>query len=371
MNELESIRNAYPEQDGPTPEASAAARRKLQNLIYEERNRSRSTLARVGWIGSAVTAATAVVTVVALGVPLLDGDTSGDVGVAPATLTPPKLASASETLIAAAVQQEKDEKVAGKYFRVRTLHAMTGVRVGRPRYTLRRQTIAERWMPARSGVKSWFGWVELGYKPATPADEAKWRAQGSPTSWDQSELDRHITHEPTEPVVNEMSFEDVPPGYYLSGDKPLTAQQIAALPTDPVKLRAVLARGADPSSPSLVDYQVYNSAGRLLFEAPSPPKLRGAALRVLSALPGVTIERDIKDPLGRTGTKVSLKTDFDRIKPGPTPTLFSDGRIDYIIDPVHGRLLASQTYGPKSGADIVLESGWTNERPTPPSTSIR
>lgn len=371
MNDLESIRKAFPEDDGPSPEVSATARRQLQSLIHEEKHRSRPTLARVGWIGGAVTATTAVVTVVALGVPLLQGPDSGDVGVAPATLTPPRLASASEVLIDAAVKQEADEKVSGKYYLVRTLHVDTGTRVGSPKYTLKRQSITERWMPMKPGVASWFGWVELGYKPATPGDEAKWRAQGAPKSWVQSELVDPITAAPTEPVVNKMSFEDVPPGYYLSGDKPLTAQQIAALPTDPVKLRAILLRNVEVRSDAAVDYAVYAAAGRLLFEAPSPPKLRGAALRVLSTIPGVTIEQNVKDPLGRVGTKISLKTDFGRMKPGAEATLFSDGRVDYIIDPVHGRLLASQTTGPKTSAEVVLESGWTDKRPTPPSTAIR
>ncbi|WP_405060752.1 CU044_5270 family protein [Kribbella sp. NBC_01505] len=368
MNELESIRNAFPEDDGPSPEASAAARRQLQALIHEEKRRSRTRLA---WIGGAVTATTAVVTVVALGVPLLQGPSSGDVGVAPATLTPPRLASASEVLIAAAVQQEADEKVSGKYFRVRTLHVDTGTRVGNPKYTLKRQSIDERWMPMKPGVESWFGWVELGYKPATPGDEAKWRAQGAPTSWVQSELVNPITLAPTKPVVNKMSFEDVPVGYYLTGTKPLSAQQIAALPTDPVKLREFLAQGADPANAEAQNYTVYSAAGRLLFEAPSPPKLRGAVLRVLSTIPGVTIEQNVKDPLGRVGTKISLKTDFGRIKPGAAPSLYSGSQLDYIIDPVHGRLLAQQMFGPNKGADVVLESGWTNDKPTPPSTALR
>jgi hypothetical protein len=207
MNELESIRKAFPEQDGPSPETATAARRQLQRAIHEEKHRKR---ARLAWIGGAVTATTAVVTVVALGVPLLQGAGSGDVGVAPATLTPPRLASASEVLVAAAVEQEKNEKVSGKYFRVRTLHVNASTQVGRPTYALTHQTIDERWMPMKPGVESWFGWVELGYRPATPRDEAKWRAQGSPTSWEQSELADPITMAPTKPVVNKMSFQDVP-----------------------------------------------------------------------------------------------------------------------------------------------------------------
>jgi hypothetical protein len=168
-----------------------------------------------------------------------------------------------------------------------------------------------------------------------------------------------------------MTFDEVPPGYYLSGVKPVTAQQIQALPTDPQQLRAVLAAKPEPGmTADDLNYQVFSAAGRLLFEMPSPPKLRGAALRVLSMLPGVRIKENVKDPIGRTGTQISM----DWTKPGQPsdgPTRLWDGKTNYIVDPSTGRLLSSEYDGLKSGASVVLESGWTDHRPTPPSPAIR
>lgn len=376
MNELESLRKAFPEQEEPSAEARTAARRQLQLLIQEAETsvswRQRWWIAaRSGRVGVALTAATAVVTVVALGVPLLRG-ADGSPGAAPATVIPttPRLATASQVLIAAAVLQETNEKISGKYFRVRNLHLSAATRVGSPRYTLERRSISESWMPMKPGVQSWFGWVNLGYRPATPTDAAKWRAQGSPQSWQLAYEDDPITIAPSEPVVNKMAFDEVPPGYYLTGDKPLTAQQIAALPTDPGKLRAVLARGADrDATASELNYIVFAAAGRLLFEMPSPPKLRGAALRVLAALPGTHVSTGVKDPIGRIGTEITI--DIDPTLPSGSKTFMLRSGAAYIIDPATGRLLSS-TYGDrKPGATIVLESGWTDERPTPPSPAIR
>ncbi|MEV6271309.1 CU044_5270 family protein [Kribbella sp. NPDC051936] len=324
MNEFDVLRKAFPEQEPPTPEAARDARRQLQELM----RKPRVSLVRTGWLGTAVTAATALVAVAGLGGALLVG--RGDDGTMPSgptTTTAPRLATAAEVLIAVAVRQEKDEKVSGTYFRVRSLQVTTG------KYA--RRTITESWMPMKPGVASWFGWVNLGEKTA--------------------------------PVVNKMSFRDVPPGYFL-GEKPLSAKQIAALPTDPAVLRKVLAKTAGPDLNAVdQDYAVFAAAGRLLFEMPSPPKLRGAALRVLAALPGTRIRTGIKDPIGRTGTEVSITA----VKPSGTRTgLFWSGAT-YIIDPVTGRLLSSTIRGPKTGSTVVLESGWTDDQPTPPSTAVR
>jgi len=397
MNEFESLRKAFPEADAPSPEATAAARRQMEQLIREAEEASKVGAggdrrrdaapsgwqgaarrtpggwwgaARSGWVGTALTATTAVVIVVGLGVPLLRGS-DGSPGAAPATVTPtaPRLATASQVLIAAAVQQETDEKVSGKFFRVRSLQLSATTRVGNPKYTLARRSISESWMPMKPGVQSWIGWVNLGYRPATPTDAAKWRAQGSPQSWQLAYEEDPIALAPTEPVVNKMAFNEVPPGYYLTGDKPLTAQQIAALPTDPVKLRAVLARGVDPTETATMrDYVVFAAAGRLLFEMPSPPKLRGAALRVLAALPGTHFRTGVKDPIGRIGTEITIEADPNLPSGGRTFMLRSGA--SFIIDPTTGRLL-STSYDRKPGAIVILESGWTDQNPTPPSPAIR
>jgi hypothetical protein len=110
----------------------------------------------------------------------------------------------------------------------------------------------------------------------------------------------------------------------------------------------------------------------LLFEMPSPPKLRGAALRVLSELPGTTLTENVKDPLGRVGTKISMPSlprEPAGVPGGRPTTATGDFASSFIIAPQTGRLLSSAfSYGGKgTGITVVLESGWTDERPTPPS----
>ncbi|MFI5698127.1 CU044_5270 family protein [Kribbella sp. NPDC051586] len=372
MNEFDVLRKAFPEADGPTPEATDAARRQVEELIHEARPaRSFAGFVRAGWLGTAVTAATALVAVVGLGGALVVGHGGGGSQPGgPTTTTAPRLTAAAEVLIAAAVRQEKDERISGTYFRVRSLQLNPTTRVGNPKYTLERRSVTESWMPMKPGVESWFGWVNLGYRLAGPADTAKWRAQGSPTSWQLPYERTPISMSDGVPVVNKMSFQDVPPGYYLTGDKPLSAEQIAALPTDPARLRAYLGKTAGRDlSPADREYAVFAAAGRLLFEMPAPPKLRGAALRVLAALPGTRVRTGVKDPLGRVGTEVSLVAALSKAS-GNRTSLFWSGAT-YIIDPATGRLLSSTLGGPKPGSTVVLESGWTDDKPAPPSATIR
>ncbi|TDU82265.1 hypothetical protein EV138_7154 [Kribbella voronezhensis] len=381
-DEFETIRSAFPEQPGPSPEVTAQARRQVQDLVRAEltgsrRDRWRAAV-RSGRIGIAVTATTAIVALTALSVPLLrsaDPGSGPDAGPVTGSGSPaPRLTGASKVLLDTAVRQETNELVAGKYFRVRSLLISTGgVQVGNPKYTLQKRQITESWMPMKRGVQSWFGWVDLGSRPATVGDVAKWRAQGSPTSWQLPDEETPTTMAAGESVVNKMSFRDVPPGYYLNDVKPLTAQQIEALPTDPAKLRAALSRNVRPEAgPEEIEYDIFSAAGRLLFEMPSPPRLRGAALRVLSELPGTTLQEHVKDPIGRVGTKITMNLPW--IEKGgnpsapPTLAMGSTGS-SFIIDPATGRLLSSEFKSARKGTGItvVLESGWTDERPTPPS----
>jgi hypothetical protein len=387
MDELHKIRSAYPEQPGPSPEVTAQARQQIQALAREEatatagqvaaRRRDRwHAAARSGRVGVALTATAAVVALAALATPLILSPGSGpDAAPVPSTVTPtPRLMTASQVLMAVAVKQEVDEKVSGKYYRVRRLQMRAITEVGAPgnKYDLERRNITESWMPMKQGVASWFGWVDLGARPATPADTAKWKAQGSPGSWKLDYEVDPVTMKVGEPTVRKMTFAEVPPGYYLSGIKPVTAQQIQALPTDPAKLRAVLAKGAEPgASADEIDYVVFNAAGRLLFEMPSPPKLRGAALRVLSELPGTQYKENVKDPIGRTGTRITMAWPSSVKGPTARKTALGDGGTSYVIEPTTGRLLSSEKAGIKRGASVVLESGWTDDSPKPPSPTIR
>jgi hypothetical protein len=142
----------------------------------------------------------------------------------------------------------------------------------------------------------------------------------------------------------------------------VSSAQVLALPITPAALRtsllkdkAIRASGADDAS-----YLVQMTTG-LLRETPAPPKVRGGALRLLAGLPGAEIQRNVADLQGRRGTAVTFSF------PGPLVT----DHIQLIIDPVTGKLLSTGHSGGKNGGDVVLASGWTNEKPGVPAAKIR
>lgn len=110
----------------------------------------------------------------------------------------------------------------------------------------------------------------------------------------------------------------------------LTWAQLYALPTDPIKLAAVL-QGSFTSgfpsasaSPGAVTQaqELYVVVGDLLRESPASPALREALFEVAADIPGVVVKGHYTDSLGRTGTAVER------------------GGETLVIDPANGALLA-------------------------------
>ncbi|MEU7002624.1 hypothetical protein [Nonomuraea sp. NPDC046570] len=88
--------------------------------------------------------------------------------------------------------------------------------------------------------------------------------------------------------------------------------------------------------------------------------MRGAAYQALATLPAVRVEGRTTDPQGRPGVAVTFP-----IQEGQ-PT---QGRL--IIDPDTSKVLTFEVTGmPQKGdrVNVVLESGWTDTKPSPPST---
>ncbi len=331
MNEFDTVRAAFPpEQDGLRRDFAATTRNELQAMGREATNRRRRPVSPVK-VRLVLTACGALVALGLLGLPLLS---SGDGGAQQPGVTGPApdghAATANQVLVAAAVRQEQQVTPSGKYFRTRWLQ----ISVGRPAYNLESRRITETWVPAKPGAAPWLGLVELGSAPGrasieqlTPeasGDEAF--PEGTSTSW--------------------------------------TVAEINALPTDAVQLRARLTGGLEqPASAAQADHYVFQAAGRLLFETPASPKLRGAALRVLAALPGIQMRTGVSDPIGRKGTEFSLAT----AAPGPQP-----GKASIIVDPATDALLSSSYDAKlKASASVLLESGWTDLLPQKPSTALR
>jgi hypothetical protein len=113
-------------------------------------------------------------------------------------------------------------------------------------------------------------------------------------------------------------------GFGHLGNKPgwLTWDEIYALPTDPAKLGPLLTRdsiGLVYGSPAK---NLWSTVLGLLVETPASPALREALYDVAASIPGVAVNGDYTDALGRTGTALRL------------------GGQTLVINPANGQLLA-------------------------------
>ncbi|HET9382669.1 MAG TPA: CU044_5270 family protein [Streptomyces sp.] len=80
---------------------------------------------------------------------------------------------------------------------------------------------------------------------------------------------------------------------------------LAALPTDPAALRALLREGVTPVDGQSTDHAVFDVIGELLHETVVPPPVAAALYRVAAGLPGVTVGGDAVDAAGRPGIGIT------------------------------------------------------------------
>jgi hypothetical protein len=113
-------------------------------------------------------------------------------------------------------------------------------------------------------------------------------------------------------------------GFGSLGTKPgwLTWGEIYALPTDPAKLAPLLARDSIGLAYGSRARNLWSVVLGLLLETPASPALREALYNVAASIPGVEVNDDYTDSLGRTGTALGL------------------GEQTLVIDPASGQLLA-------------------------------
>lgn len=214
---------------------------------------------------------------------------------------------------------------------------------------------------SRQGIERWTGsggngrQTHLDYAdvPLTARDRQKWQAAGSP---DWVRIPNHEGG--TEPMLLDMGVPGKSPGWYPA-DKEflgLTAQQIAKLPTTPKELenalldlkghwRAYSSNTAKEPIRALKGHQrvraLSDVGAALLSTAPAPPAVRAAVFRLLAALPGVKPEGRTADPLGRTGTVISLPLETTMpLGVYTAPKQLGTYRRQMIIDPGTGKLLA-------------------------------
>ncbi|NUP83114.1 MAG: hypothetical protein HOV96_36845, partial [Nonomuraea sp.] len=123
------------------------------------------------------------------------------------------------------------------YWRVETTYTSTHPRVVGSGYHLTQRSVSIEWLSPEG--KSWSGQRELGARPATKKDEAAWRADGSPTTWDYRTegMKIHLSTQPGKGSVQEAKGR--PNGFRL-GERYVTYQQLQALPTEAEALKKQL-----------------------------------------------------------------------------------------------------------------------------------
>ncbi|WP_169949749.1 CU044_5270 family protein [Microbispora sp. H11081] len=299
----------------------------------------------------------------------------------PATAGP----TARQILLAAAVAMER-APADGAYWRI---GMVTQVMLTDPTraYVLQEGRSEERWLAKRPDLRSWSIWQELGVKPATPRDEAAWRAAGAPTSWRypkdmKTEQLFAVPFGPLEAAAGERTAARLHGRWKgtageLTGEL-VTWQEVKAIPGEPGALRSYLEEraarrlAADPDPGADAE----ESRAQLLLQGcldvisrlPASPEARASAYRILASLPGIRAEGETTDPLGRRGQALGYRQEIE-------PGLFT--RVLLVVDPATGLPLAevrTNTTTLADGRRAELRSstsyqaiGWTDDRPELPA----
>jgi hypothetical protein len=320
---------------------------------------------------AAVTVAAAVAAVAGLtGMPT-DRVTDQGPGAAP-----PAGAAASPVdprlLLLAAAQRVGTDTTTGRY---RVLEAEYGVAVpvdtAAGRYVMVQRTLSRYWLarPGNTGP-SWVLTQSIGAVPATPDDEAAWRAAGSPTQMRVTgPKPMDLSTEPGRLYGNTVDQDRL----FAVGGRSSTQADLDALPTDPAALRDLLLAGftgGGGDEPTDRDQWLLGAVAGLVTDLPVTAATRAAAFRLLAELPGVRGLGMVRDLRGRAGQAVAFTQEL------PTIGTFE---VRLIIDPATGAALAQERRavrpdgqrgflapGAMSTYHVVLESTTTDDSPPRP-----
>ncbi|MGW2108328.1 CU044_5270 family protein [Streptomyces sp. NPDC001948] len=326
LHRLTAARPAHLDPDRPMP--SAVREEELATFTSRPRaTRTARTTARPRRAGRALVPGLALATAAAVAAVVISDTVPEKPGPAPSATS----GSGSQILLAAASHVEQQPAGSGTYWYVEehigSLHKVPG-----KSYTVAARTEHRYWTAAAEN-KQWSQSLDLGARPATKADEAAWKADGSPTSWNLE--GETLTYAGKGEIQHDApgGTGDIVP----MGDLPL--RLLATLPTDEQALRKRLFTLVDKdynAPKKILDGIVVDTAVRLATTLPSTPALRAAAYRLLAAEPGVRSLGDVKDHTGRTGYAVAL----------PSPH-----------GPVELRLIFDKSTGMPLGTEMVATRG--------------
>jgi hypothetical protein len=345
MSDIDNLVRAI----NPAPHApdQGPGARELRAAIMATQARPHRTARRLPWRAGAIGLAAA-----AAAMAVFLGQVTPTASPSP-TVTPgdTSLSGNSILLAAAAKAQAAPE---GVYWHLKELYVGSAGPYGENGNTYRLETpyLLETWV-----AKDGRGWIGRRQMAARPLDVEAWRRDGSPTEW------------PIGPDGGVYSTSPGESGFFQNKGKqklywsamPMTVQEIAALPADPeaLKRRALDAVRADNGAGPAQD-ALPRTLASLLYELPASPQVRSAAYRALATLPAVRVEGPATDPRGRPGIAVTFL-----LQGNGTP------RSRLIIDPGTSKVLTFEVTGEPGGSgqvDVVLESGWTDAKPSPPTT---
>jgi hypothetical protein len=311
-------------------------------------------------------------------------------GAAAAGHRPEATLSARQILLATAASTEKSAAT-GRYWHTSEIDGETADNdPHHPTYEIASKSQVDAWVARSPSQRTWTIRRPLSVWPATPADQAAWRRDGSPASV-------HISGKP----VGNADLITMGAGPAVATWQPGTAQaftaqmtrsQLDQLPTDPGRLASVLRQRIGSQIPnlpfiaahkqSIIDAMLFNDGTGLLAD-PISPQVRAADYRMLAAMPGMRAMGQVRDVLGRTGYGVAM------IGPGSfngySVLRFTEEDL-LVVNTRTGALLASEQIvrGPASGAtaqsilpwqpgepfsyQAFLGEGWTSQLPHLPAT---
>ncbi|MET9660455.1 CU044_5270 family protein [Streptomyces sp. NPDC006510] len=351
LHRLTAARPAHLDPDRPTP--SPVREEELATVMTRPRatRRARAT-PRPRRVGRPLVSGLALATATAVAALAITETAPQKPGPAPSAT----LGSGSQVLLAAASHVEQQPAGSGTYWYVEE-HLGSLRKVPGKNYTVAVRTEQRYWTAAAKN-KQWSQLLDLGARPATKADEAAWKADGSPTSW-------NLTGETVTYAGKGEIQHDAPGGIadvVAMGDLPL--RLLATLPTDEQALRKRLFALVDKdynAPEEILDRIVVDTAARLATTLPSTPALRAAAYRLLAVEPGVRSLGDVKDHTGRTGYAVALPSPHESVE------------LRLIFDKSTGMPLGTETVATRSGDGVskgelqgyttITSMKWTEEAP--------
>lgn len=233
------------------------------------------------------------------------------------------------------------------------------------RYVILERASNQEWAASSPNTRSPALVRMLGAQLASAADEAAWRRDGSPGSWNVQEdtsladphgaasgFDRDITVAPGNLTLFTVGMGGK---QFSFGRKAYSAAELLRLPADPARLKALLLAVYDGPQHMAASAEAYLfEVTPALLTLPVTPAVRSALYRMLAGLPGVRSLGQVQDAAGQYGQGVALDGRYSRC--GGEAVKYPGGGVDS-NHPVFGSCVVEQrlVINPRTGLPLAQE----------------